>query len=185
MSDDFPILETPRLRLRRFTYADVPALFEFRSDPEVQRYNGGPMASPDEAVALIAHLDAGFLDRTQLPWALTLREGDDQDLGLFGFANWSVEHRRAEIGYCLHRDFWGQGLALEALTAIVAFGFGPMNLNRIHACPWVENVASTRILEKLGFRLEGVMRDEFWQNDAFHDEAHYALLRREFETGGY
>ena len=55
-----------------------------------------------------------------------------------------------------------------------------MDLNRIHACPWAENVASVRLLEKLGFRREGVLREEHWEEGAFHDEALYALLRREY-----
>ena len=115
-----------------------------------------------------------------IEWGVTLQGGDDTVLGIFGYANWSQIHRRAEIGYCLRRDYWRQGIGLEALSAIIAFGFQAMDLNRIHACPWVENVASVRLLEKLGFRREGVLRDEYWEEGAFHDEALYALLRREY-----
>jgi [ribosomal protein S5]-alanine N-acetyltransferase len=60
------------------------------------------------------------------------------------------------------------------------YGFDAMDLNRIHACPWSENLASVRLLETLGFQKEGVRRDEYWENGVFHDEALYALLRREY-----
>ena len=59
-------------------------------------------------------------------------------------------------------------------------GFEGMDLHRIHACPWAENVPSVRVLEKLGFRREGTRRDEYWADGAFHDEALYALLRPEY-----
>ena len=115
-----------------------------------------------------------------LEWGVTMPGGSDTVLGIMGYANWSQVHRRAEIGYCLRRDHWRRGIAEEALRTIIQFGFQSMNLNRIHACPWVENIASVRLLEKLGFQREGVLRDEYWEDGAFHDEALYAILRSEY-----
>jgi len=181
-SGPFPLLQTERLLLREITLEDTSAVFAFRSDPEVQRYNGGALTHLDQAADLIRQLAAGYQEQTMLEWGVTLQGGDGSVLGLFGYANWSQAHRRAEIGYCLRRDYWRQGIGEEALRAIIAFGFDAMNLNRIHACPWVENVASVRLLEKLGFQREGVLRDEHWEDGAFHDEALYALLRREYVT---
>lgn len=178
--ENFPCLQTRRLLLREITPEDAPAVFAFRSDPEVQRYNGGVMTDLDQASDLIAQMAAGYRQGTMLEWGVTLRGGDDTVLGIFGYANWSQAHRRAEIGYCLHRNHWRQGIAWESMHAMIAFGFQAMDLNRIHACPWVENIASVRLLERLGFQREGVLRDEYWEEGAFHDEALYALLRREY-----
>jgi ribosomal-protein-alanine N-acetyltransferase len=178
-ANDFPRLETERLVLRRLSLDDASAVFAFRSDPEVQRYNGGALTRIEEAADLITLFETGFRERTRIEWGVTLRGADDTVIGDFGYAHWSQIHRRAEIGYCLARDYWRRGIASEALQAIVAFGFHAMALNRIHACPWTENVASVRLLEKHGFQKEGVRRDEFWNEGAFHDEALYALLRRE------
>lgn len=180
MRENFPVLQTERLLLREITLADAPAVFAFRSDPEVQRYNDGVMIRPEEATNLITLLDTGYQQQTMIEWGVTLRGGNDAVLGIFGYANWSVSHRRAEIGYCLAKSYWRQGIAWEALCAIIAFGFQDMDLNRIHACPRMENVASLRLLEKLGFQCEGVLREEFWEDGAFRDEALYALLRREY-----
>ena len=177
--DIFPALRTKRLLLREITAADAAAVFQFRSDPEVQRYNDGVMTGVQEAVDLIASLADGYRRQTMLEWGVTLHEDQDTVMGIMGYANWSREHRRAEIGYCLRRDHWRRGIAEEALRVIITFGFEEMQLNRIHACCWVENVASIRLIEKLGFQREGVLRDEYWQDGAFHDEALYALLRRD------
>jgi [ribosomal protein S5]-alanine N-acetyltransferase len=176
----FPHLQTKRLLLREIILEDAPAVFAFRSDPEVQRYNGGALTHLDQASELIAQLAAGYRQQTMLEWGVTLQGGDDTVLGLFGYANWSQLHRRAEIGYCLRRDYWRQGIGCEALRTIMAFGFHAMDLNRIHACPWSENAASVRLLEKLGFQREGLLRDEYLKDGAFHDETLYALLRREY-----
>lgn len=178
--EDFPHLQTKRLLLRQITLEDAPAVFQFRSDPEVQRYNDGVMSRLEQAKDLITKLANGYREQTMLEWGVTLQEGDDTVLGIFGYANWSQVHLRAEIGYCLRRDYWRQGIGEEALRAIIAFGFQAMNLNRIHACPWTENVASVQLLEKLGFQREGVLREEYWEEETFHDEALYALLRREY-----
>ncbi len=180
--EDFPHLQTDRLLLRQITLEDAPAVFQFRSDSEGQRYNGGALTRLDQASRLIAQSAAGYRKRTRIEWGVTLQGDDDIVRGLFGYTHWSQSHRRAEIGYCLRRDYWRQGIGREALDAILAFGFHAMNLNRIHACSRVENVASVRLLEKLGFAREGVLRDEFWEEGAFHDEALYALLRRDYPS---
>ncbi len=178
---NFPLLQTKRLLLREIVPEDASAVFAFRSDPEVQRYNGGVLTHLDQASDLIAQLAAGYGQQTMLEWGVTL-QGDDTVLGIFGYANWSQLHRHAEIGYCLARAYWRQGIAWEALQAIIAFGFEGMDLNRIFAYPLVKNSASLRLLEKLGFQQEGVRREELWVDGAFHDEALFALLRREYQV---
>ncbi|CAN5535593.1 hypothetical protein BH11ARM2_BH11ARM2_31510 [soil metagenome] len=139
------------------------------------------MVDHSEAVRMVGDIHAGYARRVSTHWGVTVAP-DDVAVGLFGYGSWSQEHRRAEIGYCLHRDYWGQGFALEALMPLIAYGFREMGLHRIHACTWVENVASVRLLEKCGFRREGVLRDEYFFEGCFHDEAHYAMLDREFES---
>ena len=177
--EKFPILQTERLVLRQMVAADAESVFAFRSDREVQRYNGGAIHRLEQASELIQEITDDYRKGVGLEWGVT-RRGDDSVLGIFGYTHWSDEHQRAEIGYCLHRGHWRQGIAQEAMRAILTFGFGTMGLNRIHACPWADNIASVRLLEKLGFHHEGTLRDEYWQDGRFHDERAYALLRREF-----
>lgn len=174
-----PRLTTSRLVLRRIELDDAEHLFEFRSDPEVQRFNGGAMVDIAEAIDLIHKLDRGAKDKTSLHWGLTVYP-DNKVMGLFGLANWSQVDRRAELGYSLARGSWGLGFAREACRELVRFGFEDLSLNRIHACPILENKRSTALLEKLGFSLEGVFRQQLFLEGHFYDEAQYALLVDEY-----
>src|SRR5207302_3740583 len=132
---------------------DAANLFAFRSDPQEQRYNSRPMAHPAEAAALIAELRAGYREQTMLHWAVTER-GSDTVIGLFGFNAWDRGHQRAEIGYDLARPYWRRGIAFEAMTLIVEFGFERMELHRIETETIADNTASVRLLQKLGFQRE-------------------------------
>jgi ribosomal-protein-alanine N-acetyltransferase len=107
----------------------------------------------------------------------------DAVVGIFSLHHWSQYHRRAEAGYGLARAYWGQGIGAEALGAIVRFGFGPLNLNRIYARTIADNHESVRLLERLGFQREGTWRKHSWEDDGtFHDSAIYGLLREEFAS---
>jgi len=102
-------------------------------------------------------------------------------IGLFGIHHWNKYHRRAEMGYDLNRAYWGQGIASEALRAIIQFGFEQLNLNRIYAGTIADNHESVCLLERLGFEREGTRRGFSWEDDGtFHDGAMYGLLRDEF-----
>ncbi len=176
----FPLLRTERLVLREIIKADAEAVFLFRGDPDVQRLNDDVMTKVEQAYELIDRMTTGYRDGSMVEWGVTVPEVDNTVIGIFGYANWSHIHRRAEIGYCLKKEFWRMGIGFEAMGAIVPYGFASMGLNRIHACPRTENVASIRLLEKLKFKCEGVFQDEFWEDGKFQDEAQYALLRRDF-----
>jgi ribosomal-protein-alanine N-acetyltransferase len=88
-----------------------------------------------------------------------------------------VRHRRAEIGYAISRRYWGQGLAVEAAQAMIAFGFRQMDLVRIEATCLPENMPSQRVMQKLGMQREGVLRSyEVWRGEP-KDLVMYALVR--------
>jgi len=109
-------------------------------------------------------------------WAVVLISVDTV-IGLVGFHGWDRYHRRAEAGYGIARDYWGQGIASEALRAILRFGFEDMNLNRVFARTIADNLESVRLLERLGFQREGTQRAHSWEDDGtFHDSAIYGLL---------
>ncbi len=176
----FPTLTTERLLLREPFPSDAPDIFLFRSDPEVQKYNAEPMAQVDEAQALIEHLRAAYAAQNQLTWAVTFHDGN-MVLGLVGFGYWDRYHHRTAIGYDFARAYWGQGIGAEAVRAIIHFGFERMQLNRIEADTIVDNGASVRLLEKLGFQREGTRREYSLEDDgAYHDSAMYGVLRREY-----
>lgn len=178
----FPVLTTERLTLRKPLMADAEDVLVFRGDAYVQRYNSEPIASIKEAEEQIIDAHAEYGRHEGIPWAVTFTDSETT-LGHFGLYHWSHNHRRAEAGYDLARAYWGQGIATEALRAILHFGFTEMNLHRIYAGTIADNHESVRLLERLGFTLEGKKRESSWEDDGtFHDSAMYGVLRREFGT---
>ena len=170
------MLDTPRLRLRAPVDADVPALFAIFSDPETMRYWTTPaMTDVAEAEALLRdiqhHAEAGTL----FQWGIARRE-DDEVIGTSTLFRIDKEHRRCELGYILRRDHWGRGLAHEALTAVVNHAFDAMGLHRLEADIDPRNAASVRSVERLGFALEGHLRERYFVGNEIQDSLIYGLL---------
>jgi ribosomal-protein-alanine N-acetyltransferase len=90
------------------------------------------------------------------------------------------EHRRAEIGYDLLPALWGRGVMHEALRAILRFGFTEMELHSTEAQIDPANARSRRVLERLGFKQDGLIRENFLAHGKFFDTATFTLLAREF-----
>jgi len=99
--------------------------------------------------------------------------------GVAGFRSLDAANRAGELGYWLREDFGGRGIMTEACRALVRHGFETLALNRISLAAAVENSRSRRVAERLGFRLDGILREAEWVNDRFVDTAVYSLLRRE------
>ena len=93
------------------------------------------------------------------------------------------EHFEASVWYLLHPDAWGRGYAVEAVAALLEFGFGELKLHRIWADCDPRNAASCRLAEKLGMRLEGRLRENYWLKGEWCDTAVYAILAHE-RSGG-
>jgi ribosomal-protein-alanine N-acetyltransferase len=179
--DSFPILETPRLRLRQIAKSDAAAWLAVWNHPEVMQFLVDfeePQTDISEVHGLIAWADGMYLQETGLRWAIT-RKPDDTLIGTCGFHLYSSRNRCAEIGYELHHDYWRQGVMAEAVSAMLRFGFGPMNLHRIEANVTVGNEASAGLLRSLGFTMEGTWRDKVYARGRFHDLWQFGLLEGE------
>jgi ribosomal-protein-alanine N-acetyltransferase len=176
-----PTFETDRLVLRQLDGAsDLNALFELFADPEVARYTDtGPFESPIEAAEVMDWIDGIFTRRQGMRWALTLKANDDTLIGTAGYNQWHRWNNSAEIGYDLAQRYWGQGLMTEALEPLLVFGFEQMALNRIEADVTVGNEGSMRVLVKLGFQREGLLRQRGFWKGAYHDVWLFSLLRSE------
>jgi [ribosomal protein S5]-alanine N-acetyltransferase len=180
----FPLLETPRLLLRELSIDDTQAVFRIRSDYQVTRYNTGPAYERlEQAQDLIEAIRTGYADGTELRWGITLKP-NPMVIGMCGFNYWVRHDCRASIGYDLAWAYWGQGIMSEAVGKMVDFGFQRMNLNRIEADADERNPASARVLEKIGFQLEGVQQEQFYEDGAFHNLRLFSLLRREYLPNG-
>ncbi len=177
-----PTLETERLVLRKMTLDDAGAVFAYASDPEVTRYViWETHRSLEDSRAFLDLVARKYEGGGEPDWGIVYK-GDGRFVGTCGFVNWSPEHARAEMGYVLHRDYWGRGLVPEAVRAMISFGFGRMNLNRIEARCIAENAASARVMEKAGMAHEGTLRQREFLKGAYRDMKLYAILRREYRS---
>ena len=179
MSEAFPQLETRRLLLREMQPQDAEALFRVLSDEEVMRYYDQlPLTKVDEARHIIERHHQRFERGEAIRWGITLK-GEDVIIGNCGFF-WEAQNRLARLAYVLARAYWRQGIMTEALQALLQFGFEEKDLHRIEAEVAVENIASCRTLQKLGFREEGTLRERLLVNEHFYNEKIFSLLRSEY-----
>ena len=109
------------------------------------------------------------------------RASDGAFLGWCALNGWNPDHRSASLGYCLAQDAWGQGYATEAARALLEWAFEALPLNRVQAEADTRNPASARVLEKLGFRLEGTLREDCIVDGDVSDTHVFGLLRREWQ----
>ena len=176
-----PSLTTPRLALRPLALEDTEALFAVFSDAEAMRYwSTGPHDTPAVTQAMIRRALDARARHEGLEWAIT-RRGDDRAIGKIGHWRWQKEHSRSEIGFIMRRDLWRQGLASEALLAAAHFGFEVLQLHSIEAQLDSANEGSMRTLERVGFALEGRLRQSYFDGKGYRDTLVYGLLREDLD----
>ena len=176
---DQPTLQTPRLALRPFQLTDAPA---------VQRLTGAAAVAE-----MTLHIPHPYADGMADAWIATHRAAWDAGTAV-SFAITTVDnelrgtvslqlaraHRRGELGYWIGQPYWGNGLATEAVNAILRFAFETLELNRVQASHLPRNPASGRVLQKVGMQREGLHRERFLKGDQFEDVVEYAVLRRDW-----
>jgi RimJ/RimL family protein N-acetyltransferase len=179
-----PILTTPRLTLRWITSGDVDALFHIFSNTEVMRYwSTPPLADRAAAVALMQDIHDSFAQQSMLKWGVA-RQTDNRLIGTTTLFHLDLDNRRAEIGYALARDSWGQGFMQEALQALLSYCFETLNLRRLEADVDPRNKGSIKTLERLGFQREGFLRERWEVGGEIQDALFYGLLRSEWIRNG-
>lgn len=179
----FP-LHTPRCTLREFTADDVAAVHGYSVDPDVVRFMPWGPNTEDETAAFVTRAVAAQAETPRRTFELALTRRDTGELiGGCGLRVIRPDARAGEIGYVLRRDCWGQGLVPEAVGALLALGFDELALHRISATTDPQNVASARVLEKCGFRLEGCLRDHDHAKGRWRNTLVFGLLEDEWRAG--
>ncbi|WP_294302121.1 GNAT family N-acetyltransferase [uncultured Chryseobacterium sp.] len=173
----FPVLTTERLLLRRFQQDDIKSVYRGLSHPEVIRHYGvsyDSLEATEEQMSWFVMIEK---EEKGLWWAVCNRY-DQTFLGAVGFNDWSKEHRKIETGYWLLPEYWGSGIIGEAGRAVCDYAFQKMSVHRIEAVVETENTNSKKIMNKLGFELEGIMRDCEIKDGKFISLEMYAKLNR-------
>jgi ribosomal-protein-alanine N-acetyltransferase len=151
------------------------------SDENVTKFNDlAPLKSEQEAQGFIDRFQTRFKNKMGVRWGISIK-GQEKIIGTIGFKNLSKKHR-AIIGYDLQTEYWNKGYITEALKAVVKFGFNHLEINRIEAEVMQGNVISEKVLEKLNFKKEGVLREWLYWNEKHYDMSMFSLLKKDYES---
>ena len=182
MSLPTPTLQTARLRLRPFTDADEDGLFALHSNAHVLHYWDSPPWTDRARGGRFIEKCRQLSEEGSGARVAMERASDGAFLGWCGLTKWNPDYRSASLGYCLDDAAWGHGYATEAARALLQWGFDTLDLNRVQAETDTRNAASARVLEKLGFVLEGTLREDCFVNGDVSDSWVFGLLRREWQA---
>ncbi|MGM9986281.1 MAG: GNAT family N-acetyltransferase [Bacillaceae bacterium] len=172
-----PTLETERLLLRKITLEDVGDMYEYASDHEVTKFvTWYPHQSLIETRSFIEYVLQQYKKNKVAPWGIEYKE-NGKLIGTIDFVWWDKQKRHAEIGYAISKHYWGKGLTTEAASALVQFGFEQMDLVRIQARCLVDNIASKRVMEKIGMSFEEMKKKEILVKGEFKDIEIYAIRK--------
>ena len=176
-------LSTERLVLREFNETDWADVLAYQSDPRYLRYYHWTERTPKDAQAFVQMFITQQQEhpRTKFQLAVVLKS-DNQLIGNCGIRMESPDAHDADIGYELAPQHWGCGYATEAARAILAFGFTELHLHRIWSRCMADNVGSARVLEKIGMRLEGRLRENEYFKDRWWDTLLFAILDSEWRA---
>ena len=174
-------LETKRLILRRFTVRDADAMYtNWASDPEVTRYLTWPAhAGVETSRAVLADWTAAYAQESCYQWAIVLKDRADEPVGSIGAVDVSDDIAAVQIGYCLGRRWWHQGIMSEALGAVMDFFFDAVGCNRVAGRHDPRNSHSGMVMQKCGMKYEGTQRSADRNNQGICDTSWYALLKDE------
>ncbi|WP_088041005.1 GNAT family N-acetyltransferase [Bacillus sp. EAC] len=178
---DFPNLETERLTLVQITQANVIEIFSIFSNDEVIRYYGmNAFTEKVQAEKMIESFQTRFENQHGMRWGLIEKESNEL-IGTIGLNNLIIASKRTEIGYDLLPAYWRKGYASEAINKVITYCYQNLGLYRIGAIIFPENIASSSLLEKIGFKMEGKLRGYLFQGNESHDVNVFSLLKSDWE----
>ena len=186
--DDFPVIKTQQLILRALLKEDVPAVFDiFRRDEVTEHYDCYSYLHESQASEQVRKWMTSYSAPYResglkgFRWAIALAESPEQLIGTCGIHRVSAHNKSFDIGYELHPNFWGQGIATQAISSLINYCFNehfPFKVNRITAMTDIVSPRSIAVLHKVGFQQEGILRESEYWKDRFNDSRIFSLLRR-------
>ena len=179
-------IRTHRLVLRPFRADDAAAMFRnWANDPTVTEYlTWQPHESPAATAELLARWETQAAeDPSFYEWAIELKD-INEPIGSIAAMHVNESVESAELGWCIGRKWWGQGIMPEAGAAVIAYLFDEVGLNRVAARHDVRNPKSGRVMQKLGMAYEGVLRQAGRCNAGLVDEVVYSILKSEYLERG-
>ncbi len=175
-----------RVYLKNLAPEDADKLAEKANDYQVA-YNiaeWGSFPHPYQKADALTFIDfatKGQMTGTELHMGIFLIETNEL-IGVLGLKNISVKNKKAELGYWIAQKYWKKGLGTEATAIIAEYAFGKLQLHKMQAKVFTFNEASVKILQKLGFEREGLLKDDVFHKDDFADNLVFGLLKNNYKS---
>lgn len=174
-------LETGRLLLRRFTPGDAEQMYRnWASDPEVTKYlTWQPHSDPGETRRILEQWSEDYRREDYYQWGIVLKD-EGELIGSIAVVN-AVDPvlRAANVGFCIGKKWWRQGMTAEALRRVIDFLFDEAGMNRVAAYHDANNPASGAVMRKCGMRFEGILRQSERNNQGICDACWYSITAGE------
>nr|WP_154892360.1 GNAT family protein [Paenibacillus xylanexedens] len=178
----FPVLETERTLLRPLTYDDLDDMYSYCSVPAVAEFTTWVAHQSKEDTKGFIDFVMNRYEADKLgPWGIE----DKQTKRLIGSCNYlgcDSNCMRVELGYVLSDQYWNQGIMTEVVSKIIQFGFEEVGLERIQARCMVDNTGSAKVMEKVGMKFEGILRNYMKVKNELRDLKMYAILKEDFHS---
>ncbi|WP_144208880.1 GNAT family N-acetyltransferase [Shewanella donghaensis] len=178
MTVSLPILNTERLKIRSFRYDDLVAFTAYRADPVIAQYQSWESYVFEDAKGLFEGMDYSLFGHAGMWFQLAIVDKSDMLIG--DVALHFIDEQQMEVGFTIANKYQQQGIATEAMSAVIEYLFMELNKYRITATTDAENLASMALLEKLGFRKEGHYLKNVFFKGQWGDECAYAMLKQDY-----
>lgn len=182
VNPDDIILNTKRLILRPISESDAPDIYKNVKEYDIAKWTINiPHPYPkDGAIKFIKQTKE--LMKKGLSYELAIQiESTKEVVGVISLMKVDRRHKNAELGYWVGKKFWNRGIATEAASKVMEFGFQVLNLERIYAKCFHNNEVSRKVMEKVGMKLEGKFRHEVFKENKFIDTLYYGILKEDWK----
>jgi [ribosomal protein S5]-alanine N-acetyltransferase len=174
------LLETERLVLRRMTMEDAEDYYSIASDPLVTAHTiWDTHRSKEESIQYITKVIERYEHKESFNWGIVLKQSN-QLIGRIVLFHCDALHQKAEIGFGVSSRYWNMGIITEATQTIFQYAFEQLDLHRIEGTCHFNNLGSARVMEKLGMKFEGILREQLKIKGHFVDQRMYAILASDY-----
>ncbi len=180
---ELPVLESESIILKKIEKADVQEVFAIYNNDKVFKYCGIlPKHNIETVGNMIDHFERDYNKRSRVKWGIFSKNHANKLVGIIEGMDFKQKINMVTIGYFLAEEYWGKGIATEAVSILIKFLFETVNINRIHAEVMPENFVSKKVLKKNGFIKEGLVRQaNLWPGKGVIDLEIYGILREDYD----
>jgi len=182
MFNQFPLIESNEITLKKIDERNLNDLFAIYNNKKVFEFCGIlPKHNLKIVSNMIGHFERGYNKKSRVKFGVFLNNKNETMVGIIEVMDFKKKVSMATVGYYLAEEYWGNGLATEAVSVLVKYLFETVELNRVHAEVMLENEGSKRVLLKNGFSKEGTIRQAaFWPGKGVVDLEIYGIIREDY-----